>query len=616
MSEMTTLNVLDWVEKNSLTKFTESYKSKLLLKIKEKFNDEEQKLFFVSSYKYFNHDSHTEFVIDLDNVWKLLGFQQKSNAKLLLENNFLINKDYISCNRSSVNIDKKKGRGGHNKETILLTVNTFKLFSLKSGTKKADQIHEYYIKLEDTLNEIINEESDELKLQLEILKKELVNRQENNKKDNSKELLKYREIDKHNLLLREFAQAGALVYIIKVKSYENGEYIIKIGESRKGVEGRFNEHKSKYEECILLDCFLVKRSRDFEMFLHYHSDIAPSNFKKLSGHETEKELFLVGKELSYGILLNIIKTNIKKFNELDAIDIENIRSDIEFIKTRLTNRDLTLDNQIHTQQQFSENTTIVQQLLSTQNVLLDKIAKLEKSNQQILEKLNATQTRTTTGFDQPLVTVGPRLQKINPDTLQLIKVYETVTECMKEDSRIKRPSINKAIEENKIYNGYRWAFVDRELDPSVLHNIQPTKVTKIQNLGYIAKLNSEKKQIINVYLDRKTAAISNGYSASGLDTAVKNLFITNGYYYMLYEKCDNDLKVEFESRLTKEPLLYKDGVGQFDSQQNLVREFACKYDCIRSLAISDKTLAKALDKNIAYNGHYYKRLGEKTQCFP
>ena len=30
--------------------------------------------------------------------------------------------------------------------------------------------------------------------------------------------------------------------------------------------------------------------------------------------------------------------------------------------------------------------------------------------------------------------------------------------------------------------------------------------------------------------------------------------------------------------------------------------------------MSDKTLAKALDKNKAYNGNYYKSLGTKTHC--
>jgi hypothetical protein len=40
--------------------------------------------------------------------------------------------------------------------------------------------------------------------------------------------------------------------------------------------------------------------------------------------------------------------------------------------------------------------------------------------------------------------------------------------------------------------------VDRELDANVLHNIKPTKITKIQNTCYIAKLNKEKKEILNV----------------------------------------------------------------------------------------------------------------------
>ena len=38
---------------------------------------------------------------------------------------------------------------------------------MKAGTKKADEIHDYFIKLEFILHEILQEESSELKLQLE-----------------------------------------------------------------------------------------------------------------------------------------------------------------------------------------------------------------------------------------------------------------------------------------------------------------------------------------------------------------------------------------------------------------------------------------------------------------
>jgi len=260
----------------------------------------------------------------------------------------------------------------------------------------------------------------------------------------------------------------------------------------------------------------------------------------------------------------------------------------------------------------STNDNIIKQLLDNQILLLDKIANLEKTNKEILEKLSASQTKITTGFEAPRPTLGPRLQKINPETLQLIKVYETVSECMREDSKNKRPSIEKAIHENIVYNGYRWAYVERELDPNIITNLQPTKTTKLQSLGYIAKLNASKTQILNVYLDRKTAAIKNNYqSSSALDNPVKNGTVTNGHFYMLYDKCEDDLKNAFS---LQDPILYKDGVGQYDGQNNLIREFVCKYDCIKSLQMSDKTLAKALDKDISYNGYYYRSLGSKLQC--
>ena len=34
---------------------------------------------------------------------------------------------------------------------------------LKAGTKKADEIHEYYLKMEQIIQEVVNEESSEMK---------------------------------------------------------------------------------------------------------------------------------------------------------------------------------------------------------------------------------------------------------------------------------------------------------------------------------------------------------------------------------------------------------------------------------------------------------------------
>lgn len=433
------------------------------------------------------------------------------------------------------------------------------------------------------------------------LQKEVEKAKDETKKEYDQKLIKQQIMDREKILLREYGTIGSIVYIIKIKTFENGQYILKIGESRKGITNRYSEHKSKYEECLLLDCFTVENSKDFESFLHNHDQIKREKVTDLLGHENEQELFLIGNNLSYQSLIQIINNNIKYFNNNDIIKLE------------LENEKLKLMLEM---KETNNNNLLIDELIQTVKQLSRKIDTLEKSISLDNQNSFTHQTKVVTGFNEQLVTLGPRLQCIHSETLKLVKVYETVSELMKENNKIKRPSINKAIEENTIYYGFRWLLVDRELDPNVIHNIEPTKITKQQNLGYIAKLNNTKTEIINVYIDRKTAALDNGYiSSSALDNPVKKYSLTNNHYYTLYDNCDETLVEEFVEKNNGEPILYKNGVGQFDSNNVLVKEFICKYDCIKTLRISDKTLEKALTKNMLYNGHFYKYLDSKIKCF-
>ena len=593
------IDIVNLIESNPITKLNGNYQSKLVEKVQKTFNNYEQQMFLASFYCYLKHDNQNDFVIDLDNVWEWLGFAQKVKAKLLLEKHFTINTDYKKLLYQQGKQDDKT-HGGHNKETFMLNIDTFKKYCLKAGTKKADEIHDYYIKLENVLQEFLVEESNELKLQLEDAKNEIIQLEDKKKQEYDAMLEKQKIIEREKILLKEYAISGALFYVIKVKTFENGQYIVKIGESRRGVLDRYKQHKNSYEECLLLDCFAVNKSKDFETFIKDHENIRGSKVNDLPGHENEMELFLIGKNLSYKTLLNIINNNLKYFNNNDTNKLE---LEIEQLKLMLEMKTTNNDN------------LLIKELVQSVKQLSCQINNLEKTNQEMMEKLNSIQTKTVTGFNEPLVTLGPRLQKINPETMTIIKVYESVAECLNEyNFKVKRPSIDKAVKENTIYMEYRWAFVDRSLDPNIIHNILPTKQTKIQNLGYIAKLNTEKTQILNVYLDRKTAASHNGYaSSSALDTPVKNASLTNGHYYLLYDKCPQELIDTFEEKYG-EPILYKDGIGQYTNENQLVKEFICKYDCIKQLKMSDKTLTKALDNNILYNNSFFRHIGCKVKC--
>jgi phage anti-repressor protein len=588
------IDIVNLIEKNPLTKLSGNYQSIMVEKVRQNFNTYEQQLFISSFYCYLNYDDKQDFIIDLDNVWKWLGFSQKDAAKRLLEKNFIEDTDY-KLFAPQVGGAKKDARGGHNKEVIMLTINTFKRFCLKAGTKKSDEIHEYYIKMEKTLQEVVMEECKELSEQLKNTKKELETIQATNATDASikeaefqKKLKNQKMIEREKILLTQFSVSIPIVYIIRIKSFENGQYIVKIGESRRGITGRYNEHKGKYQECVLLDAFAVNRSKDFESYIHNHKPIRNNRIRDLEGHENELELFLVGKELTYQMILDTINSQIDNYQESSTHKLE---LEIEKLKLELEKKDNVSDEKI--------------------NMLCAKIDNMEKHILELVKNLGTAAPKTVTGFQEPLVTLGPRVQQINPETMKLVKVYESASQLMSENRDIKRPSLTKAVAANTIYCGFRWMFVERDQDATNMAAVQPTKQTRVQNLGYIAKLNADQTEILNVYLDRKTAATMNGFeSSSALDTPVKHGTVVKGCVYKLFSECETS-RTKFIEKHGKEPLLYKNGFGAFDQEGHLIREYGCRYDCIRIMKISDKTIAKSMEKNVPYNGEYFRNLGEK-----
>jgi hypothetical protein len=103
-------------------------------------------------------------------VWKWIGYSRIDPCKIVLIKNFVENKDYkiekaapeisgagFDLDQNDEKIKKKKknlGGAGQNKENILLTINCFKKLCLKSRTDQADKIHDYYIQMEEIINNI------------------------------------------------------------------------------------------------------------------------------------------------------------------------------------------------------------------------------------------------------------------------------------------------------------------------------------------------------------------------------------------------------------------------------------------------------------------------------
>jgi hypothetical protein len=150
---------------------------------------------------------------------------------------------------------------------------------MKAGTKKADEIHDYYMKMEDMIQEIVTEECNELKLQLEQKDQQMQTLQVQTEKE--KEELKERTI------IEQFPVNTQCIYIGKIdnKSKMQGEPLIKFGQSNNLAE-RVKTHKKIYENFRLYAAYKVKNKIEIENLIKRH----PIMKKRLRTLLTQDEL--------------------------------------------------------------------------------------------------------------------------------------------------------------------------------------------------------------------------------------------------------------------------------------------------------------------------------------
>jgi len=355
-----TLNIVELIEKNPITRLSQQYNNLLIAKLQENFSTFEQQLFVASFYCYLNYDKNTDFVVDLDHVWKWLGFSQKAHVKPMVEANFKLDIDYKIVTSSETDedqlphspnksgSDKPKKHGGHNKQTIKLTIRCFKLLCLKAQTKKAGEIHEYYVKMEETLHQILDTETSELRAQLEQTNAQL------NQATITLTQEKKRAVEK--TLISQFPVNTECIYFgtIDNTNAEN-EKLIKFGHTN-NLATRVADHHKKYTNFILAAAFRVHNKVEIENHIKAHPkikrqlrtiEVAGKNKTEIIAYDnTNFTIARLTKHIED--IIHARMYNMENFNKLlqrnEELEAENAKLANDLESKKKTIHDLTLAN--------------------------------------------------------------------------------------------------------------------------------------------------------------------------------------------------------------------------------------------------------------------------------
>lgn len=240
---------------------------------------------------------------------------------------------------------------GQNKQTIKLTIRCFKLLCMKAQTKKAGEIHDYYLRLEEIILMTVDEQTNQLRAQLEQKNEVIITL---NQTTITLTQEKKRAIEK--TLISQFPVNTECIYFGTIDNTNaDNEKLIKFGHTN-NLATRVADHHKKYTNFILAAAFRVHNKVEIENHIKSHPkikrqlrtiEVADKNKTEIIAYDSTN--FTIDRLTKHieGIIQSRMY-NVENFNRLlqrsQELEAENAKlvSDLE-AKTKAIH-DLTLAN--------------------------------------------------------------------------------------------------------------------------------------------------------------------------------------------------------------------------------------------------------------------------------
>ncbi len=395
---MTDIDIVNIIENNPINRLINTNNNRFIEKIINKFTTNDQKLFISSFYCYLNY-SNNDFVVDMDNIWKWLGFSSKQNAVRILEKYFKLDEHYIFSFLINSNKKETVNKGGHNIKKYLLNIRCFKLLCLKAQTNKADEIHDYYISLEDIINQSLEENAIELKLILQQ-KDNYINEISNKLNEDKLNIIKEKNKEIEKTIIEQFPVNTECIYLgIIDDTNENNEKLIKFGHSN-DLKTRVQYHNNSYKNFTLIYAVKVINRTEIENYIKNHFVIKKHIRKILINEKYKTEIIAYDSNFTIDRLIyyikEIIKTKTYSIENFNKVIEENKKLEMELVL--LKEKTNTIENEKNT---IINNLTLqIQELNNKLNSQQSLLTLYEKEHKSVYENALLDNDENTKKFNK------------------------------------------------------------------------------------------------------------------------------------------------------------------------------------------------------------------------
>ena len=496
-----TINFTELVKSSNTTfSLSNEYQTNMIKILNEEFTESQQQWYVANLYIFMHYHPTNDYPINLENVFKMIGFANKGNAMKTIKSNFTKDEDY----KLLIIPREKKQNAGRSEHEIMLNVDTFKNLCMLVKTDKGKEIRKYYVKLENIHNKIIKQEIEQQKRILQEKDTQLEN----------KELEKKREVE---MTLRNSFDKRSLVYLIKITI--NDEIIYKFGHTD-DIKTRLRSHKNIIGEDIeLVYCIESTDKKMLERLLKDYLEQYKFRIKRLINDKHQTELLKVND-------IEIVKNKLIELNK----EVE----DDKLLIINLKNKIITLENEIiELKKELFKDEYI--------NELKTKIEQLEKT---ILDyKVDGNKIKP---FIENRDTVEDRIykkrkvDKIDCTTLQIIETYESMNAVVIKNPEYSYNQIYRSIIKNNVYKNFRWNYHGEKINPTNKITMDGNKVERVVQLD-------KDKNFVKIYQTKLELCKLLHTGIIRLNKYIDQEKILNDFYYVTESCYNGEIPDEFDN---------------------------------------------------------------------
>jgi prophage antirepressor-like protein len=413
----------------------------------------------------------------------------------------------------------------------------------------------------------------------------------------------------HNKILQLYHNKN-VVYFCKLKDENDDKFIIKIGSTQNIKERMANISNTYGVVPILLDVFETQHYIKLEKIIHSNESVKSLYYSitKLDGI-IARETFIVNED-QYKNIIALINQEITKLNNNDMNSKEMIELKIKLI-----------DKEIKKYQEETKTYDKEIKKIQEETILLEKKTELKQQHTETTETIENTQSTETEDLQtneegvtlnfvkRRFNTRSPKVFQYNKDTLELINIYDSVIDVIRNVGGSSHTGLREASKANTIYKNCRWVLQDRDIVETPIP--LPTVISSNKSIEYIAMIDIKKTKIMEVFASQRDAAESRNLAGfSTISRAIKKSSISSGHYWNFFDKCSQEMQDEYLStnslpeRFIKKNSKY---VIQFDPITNKeIKQFKSITDVTLQFQMSHTTLKKVSISNEIHKGYKWQ----------